>query len=186
MGALLPEVAANEEVSYVIKEELSPGSIFGYIVDDSNLRHKVSHRDYWRRRRRKHTHTHIHTRARAHTHTCTHTHTHTLIRTHKHTHTHARTCTHTHTHTHTHRRVGAAYPTMFVTLHPPPSPVFCLFVSFVVFFSGLSLSCPDCKVGRVHGQTETAWSFICVEIQETLWNSKAKLFMAFCALSKEK
>jgi hypothetical protein len=32
----------GSEVYYSIKEELSPGTIFGYIVDDSDLRRKVS------------------------------------------------------------------------------------------------------------------------------------------------
>lgn len=40
--AVLPVVAQPSEVFYSIKEELSPGTIFGYIVDDSDLKRKVS------------------------------------------------------------------------------------------------------------------------------------------------
>ncbi|XP_076467992.1 protocadherin-1-like isoform X2 [Babylonia areolata] len=39
---LLQPAPAGGQVFYSIKEELSPGTIFGYIVDDSNLRRKVS------------------------------------------------------------------------------------------------------------------------------------------------
>ena len=41
-GLLLPEAADASDVYYSIKEGLSPGTVFGNIVDDSDLRRKVS------------------------------------------------------------------------------------------------------------------------------------------------